>query len=52
MSIKHLFEKNIMVFFNTMILHQNFKNTLFLNTPLANNYLASALQHPIRRYLK
>jgi hypothetical protein len=26
--------KNIMVFFNTMILLQNFKNTLFQNTPL------------------
>jgi hypothetical protein len=29
---KHLPEKNIMVFFNTMILSQNFKNILFSNT--------------------
>jgi hypothetical protein len=29
---KHLPEKNTMVFFNTMILSQNFKNILFSNT--------------------
>jgi hypothetical protein len=32
MLAKHL-EKNTMVFFNTMVLSQNFKNTLFSNTP-------------------
>jgi hypothetical protein len=32
MLAKQLFEKNTMVSFNTMILSQNFKNTLFSNT--------------------
>jgi hypothetical protein len=35
MLAKHLSGKNGMVFFNTMVLSQNFKNTLFPNTPLA-----------------
>jgi hypothetical protein len=34
MFIKHLSEKNTMVLENIMILSQNFKNTLFPNTPL------------------
>jgi hypothetical protein len=33
MPAKHLSGKNTMVFFNTMVLPQNFKNTLFPNTP-------------------
>jgi hypothetical protein len=36
MLAKHLSEKNIMVFFNTMVLSQNFKNTLFSNTSLGH----------------
>jgi hypothetical protein len=34
MLAKHLSGKNTMVFFNTIVLSQNFKNTLFPNTPL------------------
>jgi hypothetical protein len=34
MLVKHFFfKKNIIVLFNTMVLSQNFKNTLFSNTP-------------------
>jgi hypothetical protein len=33
MLAKQLPGKNTMVFFNTMVLSQNFKNTLFPNTP-------------------
>jgi hypothetical protein len=35
MLAKHLSRKNIIVFFNIMVLPQNFKNTLFPNTPLS-----------------
>jgi hypothetical protein len=31
MLAKHLIGKNTIVFFNTMVLSQNFKNTLFSN---------------------
>jgi hypothetical protein len=33
MLVKHLTIKNIMVFFNIMILSQNFKNNLFQTPP-------------------
>jgi hypothetical protein len=33
MLVKHLPEKNTIIFFNTIILSQNFKNNLFPNTP-------------------
>jgi hypothetical protein len=33
MLVKHLTAKNTMVFFNTMILSQNFKNNLFQTPP-------------------
>jgi hypothetical protein len=31
--VKHFSGKNTIVFFNTMVLSQNFKNILFPNTP-------------------
>jgi predicted membrane protein len=34
MVAKHLLAKNIIIFFNTMVLSQNCKNTLLPNTPL------------------
>jgi hypothetical protein len=37
MLVKHFSEKNIMVFFNTMVLSQRFKSTLFPNTPKSFN---------------
>jgi hypothetical protein len=38
MPAKHLYRKNIMVFFNTMVLPQNFRNILFPSTPLVVNF--------------